>query len=156
MGIGLMLLAVAVPIVALFVLVLPQFRLDPQVVPADGAPHALTVTRGAEYAVYAETRDKAAAPACVIVDAPSGRPIVPRYDDRSVTIGNRMIIWRFDTGGGLLSVTCRPAAGLDEVAIGTVPNTSLLLLGTIGSLGFALVVGGIGVTMLIVTVARRK
>lgn len=148
-----MVVAVVVPLVAILVLVLPQFRLDQQVVPADGAPHALTVPRGADYAVLVETRSAASAPSCVVADGSGERRLRPVSG--SVTIGNRMVVRRFETGDGDLVATCAGGADIDEVALGKYPNMGLMLGGIFGSFGFAMVVGGAGLATLLVTVVRR-
>lgn len=146
--------AIVVPVAAVVVLVLPQFQLNGQVIPVDGAPHSITVPLDAEYAVFAETRSKAGAPSCVLT-GPDGASIPLREVSGTVTVNNRMVLRTFDTGGGELTARCSGGV-YDEVVLGKYPDMGLLLGGIFGSLGFALIVGGSGSVLLIVTVARRS
>ncbi|MDP0396810.1 hypothetical protein [Tsukamurella strandjordii] len=157
-GAAMMLLAVIVPVVATVTVVLPQFRLDMQTVPADGAPHSVTVPADRTYAVFAETRTTVGAPSCTLTTA-GGAPIEQRVTGGNVTVSNRMVLSVFETGAGDVVATCSPGmpeAGGAEVALGRYPDMGLLLGGIFGSLGFALVVGGLGLTVLIVSLVRRR
>ncbi|WP_147291142.1 hypothetical protein [Tsukamurella paurometabola] len=158
MGIGMLVAAFAVPVIITVLIVLPQFRLDMQTVPADGAPHTVVVPADRTYAVFAETRTTVGAPSCTLA-RPDGAPVEQRTTGGNLTVSNRMVLSTFDTGAGPVVATCSagmPEAGGDEVAIGRYPSMGLLLGGIFGALGFALVVGGIGLTVLIVTVVRRS
>lgn len=154
-GIGAIIAAIVVPVVLLLTMVLPQFRLNEQVVPLDGAPHAVTLPPDAEYAVLAETRSKVGAPSCVLT-APDGAPIRLRAVSGGVTVNNRMVLRTFDTGAGEVVATCAPAPGYADVALGKYPDMGRLLVGIFGAFGFAIAFGGVGSVLVILALVRRS
>lgn len=147
-GAAMLLAAIVVPILLVLVFTLPQFRLDAQPVPLDGAAHAVDLPAGAEYAVMAATRTKEGAPSCVLTGA-DGAPIPQRAVSGGVTVENRMVLRVFDTGSGHIEATCAPVPGFDEVVLGKRPDMTRLLGGVFGAFGFALLVGGPGLVLLI-------
>ncbi|MCA0155905.1 hypothetical protein LB823_06820 [Tsukamurella sp. M9C] len=147
-GAAMILAAIVVPILLVLTLTLPQFRLDAQTVPLDGAPHAASLPAGAEYAVLAATRTKEGAPSCVLT-GPDGAPIPLREVSGGVTVENRMVLRVFDTGTGAVTAGCPPTPGYTEVALGKRPDMTRLLGGIFGAFGFALLVGGPGLVLLI-------
>lgn len=147
-GLGLLLAALVVPILLVLLLTLPQFRLDAQVIPLDGASHAVELPAGKEYAVLAATRTKAGAPSCVLT-GPGGAPVPLREVPGGVTVENRMVLRVFDTGSGAVVATCPPTPGYTEVVLGKRPDMTRLLGGIFGAFGFALLSGGPGLVLLI-------
>ncbi|GAB3131711.1 hypothetical protein GCM10027289_18350 [Tsukamurella serpentis] len=154
-GLGLIVAAIVVPLVLVLTLVMPQFRIDERVVPVDGSPHSVTLPSGTEYALLAETRTTSGTPSCLVIGE-DGAPIPLRATSGSVTVNNLMVLRTFDTGDGEVVVTCQPAPGYTEVALGRYPKMALLLTGIFGAFGFALVFGGLGVTLLVLALVRRK
>ncbi|TWS20511.1 hypothetical protein FK529_03975 [Tsukamurella asaccharolytica] len=147
-GAAMIVAAVVVPILLILLLTLPQFRLGAQVVPLDGAPHAVELPADAEYAVLAATRTKEGAPSCVLT-GPDGAPIPLREVSGSVTVENRMVLRVFDTDSGAVTATCPPTPGYTEVVLGKRPDMTRLLGGIFGAFGFALLVGGAGLILLV-------
>ncbi len=147
-GAAMVLAAVVVPILLVLVFTLPQFRLHAQIVPLDGAPHAVVLPADAEYAVLAATRTKDGAPSCTLT-GPDGAPIALREVSGGVTVENRMVLRVFDTGSGAVTATCPPTPGYTDVALGKRPDMTRLLGGIFGAFGFALLVGGPGLVLLI-------
>lgn len=147
-GAALLLAAVVVPILLVLTLTLPQFRLDAQSIPLDGAPHAVELPAGAEYAVLAATRTKEGAPSCVLT-GPDGAPIPLREVSGGVTVENRMVLRVFDTGSGVVTAACPPTPGYTEVVLGKRPDMTRLLGGIFGAFGFALLVGGPGLVLVV-------
>lgn len=147
-GAAMILAAIVVPILLVLVFTLPQFRLDAQAIPLDGAPHAVELPAGAEYAVLAATRTKEGAPSCALT-GPDGAPIVLREVSGGVTVENRMVLRVFDTGAGAVTATCPPTPGYTEVVLGKRPDMTRLLGGIFGAFGFALLIGGPGLVLLI-------
>ncbi|NMD56917.1 MULTISPECIES: hypothetical protein [Tsukamurella] len=147
-GAAMILGAVVVPILLVLTFTLPQFRLDAHSIPLDGAPHAVELPAGAEYAVLAATRTKEGAPSCALT-GPDGAPIALREVSGGVTVENRMVLRVFDTGTGGVTATCPPTPGYSEVVLGKRPDMARLLGGIFGAFGFALLVGGAGLVLLI-------
>lgn len=153
-GAVMILAAIVAPILLVIVFTLPQFRLDARSVPLDGAAHAVDLPARAEYAVLAATRTKEGAPSCVLTGA-DGAPIPQRPVSGGVTVDNRMVLRVFDTGAGHIEATCAPTPGFDEVVLGKRPDMTRLWGGIFGAFGFALLVGGPGLVLLIAGLRGR-
>ncbi|MBC9732272.1 hypothetical protein [Nocardioides marmotae] len=164
LGGGLLLAAVAAG-VALFVSTLSAFLETDATVPADGAPHTVTVPTDRDRVLWLDPDE---AVRCQVVDGATGRPVVmsPVGADlqKSDGDGEWRAAARFHPGSGDLEVTCTDGAGdgtdtgtgidTGEAQVGPAPSVG----GFIGSIVLAitvpLVLGLAGLVVLLVTVVR--
>ncbi|NMD56916.1 MULTISPECIES: hypothetical protein [Tsukamurella] len=157
-GAGLLVLAVVVPLTLVLTVVVPAWDLDRRSVPADGAPHGLVLPAHADYALYSSNSPEWGAfdPACRATDG-AGGAIDLRSQSGTTTVAGWKVLRRFDTGSGMLVLTCdSPDGTLQHVEVGRAPRIGPMIGGVFGAIGLAGLFGLAGLVCIVVTVVRRS
>jgi hypothetical protein len=124
-------------------------------VPTDGSSHGIIVeTDNDELMLWREA--DVLDPKCTIIDGHTGdevdlRPVTSQLS-RDLGEGEMTAAYRFDTGSGMLAVTCAASAdGSGRVEIGPAPHVGSIVGGLILSIAVPSLLGLFGLATLIVT-----
>ncbi|WP_019200996.1 hypothetical protein [Tsukamurella sp. 1534] len=153
-GVAAVVVAIVVPIVVLLTIVVPQFGAEAQYVPADRAPHELTVPSNSRIGLF--TVDRTGPIPCSVTDSSGAQVPVEWMENSSVTVNEWTATRTFDSGDGRIVVTCADAVSAeDRVRVAEMPDAGLLVGGILGSIAFGLVFLAVGIVLIIVTLVRR-
>ncbi len=157
-GIALLVVAVVAPLVVVLTVVVPAWDLDRRSVPADGAPHSLSLPANADYAIYTANSEYLSYldPQCRVTDS-SGAEVELRPIAGTTTVSGWKVLRRFDTGSGDVVLTCTPPGETKQsVQVGAYPRFGPMIGGIFGALGIAGVSGLLGLVFIVVTLVRRS
>ncbi|QSR27338.1 hypothetical protein CFH99_17085 [Nocardioides aromaticivorans] len=152
-GVGLMVAAVAVAVVA-GVLVWRLLAGEVEVIDADGTPHEVTLPADETYGTWVEPARPAT---CRVVDAEGGEVTLERPDG-TYEVNQWDADRSFETGSGTLTVTCTPGADAagTEVRLGPLPSIPGLVGLVFGGVCLGMLLGTAGLVVIVVTVVRRS
>lgn len=125
-----------------------------EVVPADGQPHDLALAADRTYGVWLTP----GRPATCELSDPDGRPVSLGPVDGTYEVNQWDADRSFESGSGVLTVTCTPGSALadTDVRLGPLPSIPALLGLILGGVCLGMVLGGSGLVLIIVTVVRRR
>ena len=149
LGGGLILLSIGAAI-GLFIWTLAAFFETDATVPADGAPHQVTVSTDGDRMLWRDSR--VFDPGCTLVDSATGgeidlRPVTSQLT-KDLGDGEWTAAYRFDPGSGRLDVTCSSGG---EIQIGPAPSLGGFVGGIIATIALPTLLGLFGLATLIVT-----
>lgn len=156
-GAGLIVLSIAAA-VGLFLWTLSGFFETDARLPADGAPHQVTVGTDGDRMLWKD--DDIFEAGCQIVDRATGDEISLLAEGggftRSTGSGDWVGAYRFDPGSGDLEVTCAPSSLVEadqvgEIEIGPAPQIGNFVAGLIATIAIPALLGLSGIAILLVT-----